>query len=232
MRRNKGAVLLSGGADSATLLYLALVQCEEVHAVSVNYGQRHVKELECAKKLCKLNNIPHIIIPFDLTIFGGSPLTDSSLAIPEQKEHRQTSTVVPFRNTILITLCAAYCKQHNLNTVYIGATHEDLASYEDCRGVFFKSLQDSLRLGGTVHDLKIQTPFIDSYKEDIITLGHTKFSVPYEDTWTCYSNGSKPCLKCDACVERINAFILAGIKDPLVSDAQWEELQINFNNKL
>ena len=229
MRRNKGVVLLSGGADSATLLYLALTQCEELHAISVNYGQRHKKELECAKILCAELDIPHKVIDFDLTAFGGSPLTDSTLDVPKQSDDNQALTVVPFRNTFLTVLAAAYAKQHGLNTIYCGPTYEDLANYEDCREIFIESLQQTLRLGGTVHDLRILAPFINSRKTDIVYLGVDKLSVPYENTWTCYEGKDEPCLECDACKERIESFVLNGFRDPLIKDdAVWDTLKIQF----
>jgi len=229
MRHNNGVVALSGGADSATLLYLALTECENLHAVSVNYGQTHIKELECARKLCKTVQVPHTIIDFDLTCFGGSPLTDKTLNVPAQSDNKQSVTVVPFRNTFLATICAAYCKQHNLNTIYMGATYEDLANYEDCRPVFFDALEELLLLGGTIHDLNIETPFIDTKKSEIIRLGYNKFSVPYQDTWTCYKGGDYPCLECDACRERIESFIVNGIRDPLITDeSDWNKLKLEF----
>ncbi len=229
MRINRGVVSLSGGADSATLLYLAMTECADLHALSVDYGQRHKKELVCAAILCEEMNIPHTVVSFDLSLFGGSPLTDSSLKVPTQADQNQSATVVPFRNTILATLCAAYCKQHGLNTIYIGATFEDLANYEDCRQIFFTNLQDTLRLGGTIHDLEIRTPFIGARKQDIVHLGHTKLSVPYENTWTCYEGKDEPCLECDACLERVESFVLNGLRDPLVTDdATWEKLSITF----
>ena len=189
----------------------------------------HKRELNCAKELCKINNIPHVIIPFDLTVFGGSPLTDTNIDIPKQADNKQASTVVPFRNTLFITLCAAYCKQHDLNTIYIGATYEDLASYEDCRPNFFESLQNTLRLGGTVHDLEICTPFIGAHKHQIIKLGYHTFGVPYGKTYTCYKGEEEPCLECDACIERIEAFVTNSIRDPLVTDDQkWHDLELGY----
>ena len=230
MRRSKAVVALSGGADSATLLYLALAETGgEVHAVSIDYGQRHKKELVCAKFLCDQVSIEHTIVPFDLTLFGGSPLTDPTMKVPEQIENNQAATVVPFRNTFIATICAAYAKQHDLNTIYMGPTYEDLANYEDCREEFFTDLQRTLRLGGTIHDLEIRVPFINSRKMDIIYLGYNKLSVPYEMTWTCYEGKEKPCLKCDACQERMQSFALNGLQDPLVSKADWKQYEQLIN---
>jgi len=221
MRENRAVIALSGGADSATMLYLAIATCHEVHAISVNYGQRHKKELECAKALCQELNIKHTIIDFDLTQFGGSPLVDFSMGVPAQADMKQATTVVPYRNSFIILLAAAYAKANNLNTIYIGATYEDLANYEDCRPVFFDAFENAARLGGTIHDLKIDTPFIDMTKERIIQLGHHRLSVPYEKTWTCYEGGDEPCMQCDACRERMEAFRLNGIYDPLISEDNW-----------
>lgn len=191
MREDKAVVTLSGGADSATMLYFAMTQCKEVHAISIDYGQRHVKELECAKELCKINNIPHTIIPFDLTIFGGSPLTDKNIDVPSQADQNQAATIVPYRNTFIAVIAAAYCKANDLNVIYMGPTYEDLANYPDCRPVFFDELQKALLLGGTIHDLEIRTPFISSRKEQIIRLGHHAFGVPYNHTYTCIVDDSR-----------------------------------------
>ena len=222
MRKSKAVVALSGGADSATILYLAMQQCDEVHAISINYGQRHVKELECAKKLCKLNNIKHTIVPFDLTIFGGSPLTDKNMEVPEQSAQNQAVTVVPYRNTFIAMIAAAYCKANGLNIIYMGPTYEDLENYEDCRPVFFEALQQLVLVAGTIHDLEIRTPFITTTKQQIVQIGQM-LQVPYEKTFTCYKGEDEPCMVCDACQERMQSFRANGIRDPLISEDKWDE---------
>ena len=229
IRKNKAVVALSGGADSATILYLAMQQCEEVHAISIDYGQRHVKELECAKKLCEMNKIKHTIVPFDLTMFGGSPLTDKNIKVPSQAAQNQAATVVPYRNTFIAIIAAAYCKANGLNVIYMGPTYEDLANYEDCRPIFFEALQQLVLLAGTVHDLEIRTPFITVCKQQIIQLGEM-MQVPYKDTWTCYEGKEEPCMACDACRERMEAFRLNGIRDPLISKEKWAEYIKEFEN--
>jgi 7-cyano-7-deazaguanine synthase len=229
-RKSKAVVTLSGGADSATILYLAMKQCEEVHAISINYGQRHVKELECAKNLCKLNNIKHMIVPFDLTIFGGSPLTDKNIEVPAQCAQNQSVTVVPYRNTFIIMIAAAYCKANKLNTIYAGPTYEDLANYEDCRPVYFEALQQLVLVAGTIHDLEIRTPFITTCKQQIIQIGQM-LQVPYGSTWTCYKGEDAPCTICDACRERMASFRVNGIRDPLVSEDKWAEYMKEFEKE-
>jgi len=231
MKVSRAVVCLSGGADSATMLYFAMTQCNDVHAISIDYGQRHIKELECAKKLCKINNIPHTIIPFNLTVFGGSPLTDHTIDVPSQADQSQAATVVPYRNTFIAVIAAAYCKANDCNVIYMGSTYEDLANYEDCRPVFFDTLQKTLLLGGTIHDLEIRTPFITARKEQIIRLGYHSFNVPYEDTWTCYAGQEEPCMVCDACRERLESFRLNGIRDPLVSEKKWNEYMNEFEKE-
>lgn len=228
-RKNRGVVALSGGADSATILYLAMQQCDEVHAISIDYGQRHIKELESAKILCKLNNIKHTVIPFDLTVFGGSPLTDKNIEVPDQFDRNQSATVVPYRNTFIAMIAAAYCASHDLNIIYMGPTYEDLENYPDCRPIFFEELQRLIRVAGTIHDLEIQTPFIAIGKSQIIKIGQA-LQVPYENTWTCYLGEDEPCMKCDACRERMESFRVNDMRDPLISEEKWRKYMEEFEN--
>ena len=230
-RKSKAVVALSGGADSATILYLAIQQCDEVHAISINYGQRHVKELECAKKLCEINNIKHTIVPFDLTIFGGSPLTDKNMEVPSQASQNQSITVVPYRNTFIAMIAAAYCKTNGLNIIYMGPTYEDLENYEDCRPVFFEALQQLVLVAGTIHDLEIRTPFITTCKHQIVQIGQM-LQVPYKDTWTCYKGEDAPCMVCDACRERMESFRINNMRDPLISEDMWAEYTKEFEGVL
>jgi 7-cyano-7-deazaguanine synthase len=219
----RAVVCFSGGADSTTLLHLAKAECNLVRALSIDYGQKHIKELKCAQAIVARIDVPHDIIKFDLTVFGGSPLTDSTLNVPAQKDEEQSSTVVPFRNTLLITLAAAYAKQHDFNTIYIGATYEDLNNYPDCRPLFFKSLEETLQLGDTIHNLNLRIPFISTTKKEIVNLGATQLNVDYSLTWTCYEGKDYPCLICDACRERMLSFRLNDMRDPLVPETTWAE---------
>ncbi len=220
MRKSKAVVCFSGGADSTTVLYLALQECDEVHAFSVDYGQRHKKELDCTKEIVKRLGIPHKIVQFDLTSIGGSPLTDKLMDIPNQDERKQGTTVVPYRNMLLATLAAAYARTNGLNIIYMGPTYEDLENYPDCRPAFFESLQKTLRLGDKIYDLIIRTPFIRTTKDEIIRIGK-RLNVDYSKTWTCYAGKDYPCLKCDACRERMWSFRANCMKDPLVKDEDW-----------
>jgi len=223
VRESNAVVSLSGGADSATLLHLAMAECKDVAAISVYYGQRHKKELDCAKAICEEYNIPHKIVDFiALGEFGGSPLVNMDMEVPSQAENKQFITVVPFRNTFLATLAAAYAHQLGYNTIYMGPTWEDLANYFDCRPEYFENLQKALRAGGTIHDLEIRTPFISIKKDAIILLGTERLDVDYSKTWTCYQGGTTPCMKCDACRERAQSFYLNGLQDPLIDNETWQ----------
>jgi len=226
MIRPKCILLLSGGMDSTTLLgylldpRLEFVMCE-IYPLSVNYGQKHVVELEAAKKVVeeyqKRNGNKVVkdlkILNFDLSQIGHSALTDSKWNIPENMED-QIQTVVPFRNTMLITLAAAYGESLGLNpiNIYMTPVKEDFSAYRDCRRPFFTCLEKALSLGSTYGvEVFIHTPFVEKTKIEIVEIG-TKLAVPYHLTHSCYK--SKPaCGKCPACVERLVAFEVNNLKD-------------------
>lgn len=221
---NKTAiVLLSGGADSTTILMQAMAECRDVYAISIFYGQRHKRELTAAKNICEECKIPHEIINFDaLSTFSNSPLVDPDVNVPDQADGEQAKTVVPYRNTFLATIAAAYAHKVGANVIYMGPTWEDLANYPDCRPEFYRALQQTLRLSGPIHELEIRTPFIDMNKTEIIRIG-ARIGTPYELTWTCYNGQKRPCMKCDACIERMDSFYDNGLRDPIVVDGEWEK---------
>jgi 7-cyano-7-deazaguanine synthase len=209
-------VLLSGGMDSTTLLYYVKRQYTGVVAVSFNYNQRHYKELQSARNICKFLLVPHKIIKLDFPRFVGSPLVDPHTAVPEQKKNQQKITVVPFRNSVFLIYACLYAKTVNAKNIYIGAVAEDQRSYPDCRPEFFQSFQEMIYKQEEV-ELKIHYPFITKTKKDLILLGK-ELQVPWEKTWSCYKGEKKPCMVCDACMERKDAFQEAGINDPLSRD--------------
>jgi 7-cyano-7-deazaguanine synthase len=226
--------LLSGGADSATLLYylLTLPDVVEIAPLAINYGQRHKKELDSAKVLvtklqnlitdhqkqdlrAKLKKVHDLkVVDFPIGTFGGSPLVDLETPVPEQTEGLQATTVVPYRNMLLATLAASYAKSLNFNSIALGPTIEDMPNYPDCRPMFIKSLMDTLRLGDTIHNMAVLVPLIDLNKAEVYSIGKT-LNVPYKDTWTCYNGREKACGVCDSCKERIEGFAMIGEKDPL-----------------
>ena len=220
------AILLSGGMDSSTLLWWLKERHEgPIHAVSIDYGQRHRIELESAAHLAARAGVAeHKRLDLDLTTIGGSPLTDDSLGVPHARDKSQIATVVPFRNMLFITLAAAYAETRSIHDLYIAPVKDDYPSYRDCRRPFYDSLEQSLSLGATVDlPFRIHTPFIDRSKAEILPLG-LELGVPYELTHTCYEGRRPACGRCDACAERIAAFRANRATDPLPYEVEidWE----------
>jgi len=201
----KAIVILSGGLDSTTLLYWAKEQYEEVEALSFDYGQKHKKELEFAKWNCSHLNIKHKIIKLDFSCFNSS-LLDSDKKIPEghYEDESMKSTVVPFRNGIMLSYAVGYAENIKANSVLIGSHAGDYTIYPDCRESFIKSMSMA-SAEGTYNYVTILSPFNKLKKWEIINIG-IKLKVPYGMTWTCYKGGKEPCNKCGSCKERIEAF--------------------------
>ena len=211
------AILLSGGMDSTTLLWWLKEQHPgEIHAISIDYHQRHRVELECAARLASLAGVAHKVVELDLTAIGGSPLTDSRLHVPAARDRQQIATVVPFRNLLFVTLAAAYAETRDIHDLYLAPVADDYPAYRDCRRPFYDSLEQTLRLGAARDTpFRIHTPFIDRRKTEMVALG-LQLGVPYEHTHTCYAGQRPACGQCDACAERIAAFQANGIPDPLL----------------
>ncbi len=210
------AILLSGGMDSTTLLWWLKSQDPDrrIHTISIDYGQRHRVELDCAADLAQGLAV-HKTISLDLATIGGSPLTDPQLAVPTAEDKRQIDTVVPFRNMLFVTLAAAYCETQDIFDLYLAPVKDDYPAYRDCRRPFYDSLEQSLRLGATRNTpFTLHTPFVDKWKSQVITLG-LELDVPYADTHTCYEGLRPACGRCDACSERIAAFQANDAHDPL-----------------
>jgi 7-cyano-7-deazaguanine synthase len=213
-------LILSGGMDSTTLLYWLLKKGHAVHALSFNYGQKHVKELEKAATTCKKLNIPHRIIPFtdDLkALVCNSALTDAGQSIPEghYEAPNMKQTVVPNRNMIMLALAAGYAISNGIKILAYAAHSGDHAIYPDCRPEFADAMKTALELCHFDGGIELWVPFMNINKNDICAIGK-ELSVPYEDTWTCYVGAEEPCGKCGACQEREEAFAFAGIPDPLI----------------
>lgn len=218
----RAVVLLSGGMDSTTLLYSILRDGYEVHALSVLYGQRHRKELEYAISTTRRLGVDHRIL--DLSSLGalleGSSLTDSRLSIPHghYTAANMAQTVVPNRNAFL--LAAAYAWAISLRAVRVGAAMHagDHAIYPDCRQEFITAFEEMEKtavdreISGMAAP-KLYAPFIFLVKAEIVKHG-AEMGVQFQETWSCYEGGEIHCGKCGTCVERIEAFKLAGVEDP------------------
>ncbi len=219
----KAVILLSGGLDSSTVLYLAKSEGYDCYALSFDYQQRHRRELTAAKTIATaVGVVAHQVVSFDLSLWGGSALTDSQIALPQDRQLSAMSesipvTYVPARNTIFLSFALAYAEAIAANRVYIGVNALDYSGYPDCRGDYIDAMRSVFRLGtkqGREGDpIEIITPLIDLKKTEIIQLGN-RLGVPWQQTWSCYSGDEVPCGTCDSCLLRLAAFAELGLVDP------------------
>ncbi len=225
MTIQKAVVLLSGGLDSSTVLFRAKALGYACYALSFDYGQRHRQELAAARAIAtRAGVVQHQVIHFDLRLWGGSALTDQTIDLPRDRDldtmsHEIPVTYVPARNTIFLSFALAYAEAMQAQSVHIGVNALDYSGYPDCRPDYIAAMQEVYRLGtkqGREGDpIEIVTPLIDLRKTDIIRLGNT-YGVPWEQTWSCYSDGGGvACGRCDACRLRLAAFAALNLVDPL-----------------
>ncbi len=224
MPPTRAVVLLSGGLDSSTCLAIAKSKGREAYALTVDYGQRHKREIEAAKKIAKRLGVKaHKILKFDLTQIGGSALTDKRITVPEKRSMEEIgrgipSTYVPARNTILLGLALGYAETVDADEVYIAVNALDVSGYPDCRPEFYTAFREVARLGTKRgvegRPIHIHTPVIHMTKADIVRLG-ARLGVPFELTWSCYHGRGKACGVCDSCQLRLKGFREAGLEDPL-----------------
>lgn len=233
--KRKSFVLLSGGIDSSTALAMASMNdfFDEVEGVSVNYGQRHVKEIEFAKAQCDHFGAYHSTIEAEGLLGSVTMLTDPTQAIPDTTYDQITGvspTYVPFRNGVLLSLIAAKAQGWvNKNgkepsggvvfpspeaTIYFGAHAEDAKNwaYPDCTPEFIGSMASAIYIG-TYHAVRLLAPLTYMLKHEIVRLGFD-LGVPFKKTWSCYAGGDLHCGKCPTCYARQEAFNVAGIDDP------------------
>tara|TARA_Y100000588_G_C14030838_1_gene828566 strand:- start:281 stop:940 length:660 start_codon:yes stop_codon:yes gene_type:complete len=216
----KVVVIYSGGMDSYTVLNKAIMSGFDVYALSFNYGQRHVKELEVAASVCADLNVHHKVVDISAInqLIGGSSLTDD-IEVPEghYEEESMKSTVVPNRNMILLSLAVGYAVSLKANKVFYGAHSGDHAIYPDCRPEFVEKMSDVCRIAN-YEEVEIVCPYLNNSKIEILTDG-LKMDLDYSNTWTCYNGREKACGKCGACQERLEAFSLNNASDPLPYEA-------------
>ncbi len=213
---DKVVVIYSGGMDSFTVLNRALKDGKEVYALSFDYGQRHVKELECASSVCASLNVSHKVIDISAInqLLAGSSLTDN-IDIPEghYEAENMKSTIVPNRNMILLSLAVAYAVSVGAEQVYYGAHSGDHAIYPDCRPEFVQKMNDVCQIAN-YESVEIFSPYLSVNKTAILADGIT-MGLDYSNTWTCYNGREKACGKCGACQERIEAFTENQVIDPI-----------------
>jgi 7-cyano-7-deazaguanine synthase len=231
MKDPLAVVLLSGGLDSATTLAIARADGFRVATLSVDYGQRHRRELECARQVSQaLGAFRHTVIAVDLRAVGGSALTaaadDSTLAVPKDRSHEQIGqgipiTYVPARNTVLLGLALGYAETLSAYDIFIGANAIDYSGYPDCRPEFLLQFERLANLAtkaavegqGT---FRIHAPLLQKTKADIIREG-VRFGVDYGLTLSCYDpdHEGRACGRCDSCRLRVKGFEEAGMIDPV-----------------
>ena len=209
----------SGGMDSTVMLCQMIKQGVEIKgALSIDYGQKHSKELHRARKICESLGVPHRIA--NLTsladLFGKSGLTDADTEVPEghYEEEQMKVTVVPNRNMILIAVTTAWAISLEAKAVAYAAHSGDHAIYPDCRESFAQAMDRALSLCDW-SDISLYRPFVNMSKADIVTLG-TKVGAPLDSTWSCYKGEKLHCGRCGTCVERREAFYLAEVEDRTV----------------
>ena len=238
-----GVTLLSGGLDSTTVAAYARDRVDSMSAITFHYGQSHSKEVDCAARIAGIMGIEHKLldISFLSDVAWYSALTNPdrfptpSGRSGEQIGHGVPITYVPMRNTIFLSLAAAYLESRVLYamevegvdasevaaSVYMAPNALDYSGYPDCRPEFYENMRRTLELGSKLWTeyavpIRIETPIIDLTKAEIATLG-IRLGAPLEHTWSCYQGGEAPCGSCDSCILRARGFAEAGIPDPLLA---------------
>jgi 7-cyano-7-deazaguanine synthase len=226
-------VLLSGGLDSATTAAIARSEGFSVHALSVDYGQRHRFELAAARRVAEsLSMVEHRVLKIDLAALGGSALT-ADIEVPQDRGADQMSsgipiTYVPARNTVMLSLALGYAEVIGAADIFMGVNAVDYSGYPDCRPEFiaaFEQLANLATKAGVEGALtfRIHTPLIRLTKTEIIRRG-VELGVDYSLTHTCYSPDAAgaPCGRCDACQIRLKGFAEAGLRDPVQYEIRHE----------
>lgn len=213
----RAVVIYSGGMDSFTVLHKAIAEGFEVYALSFNYGQRHSRELEAASKVCALLGISHKVVDIRAIhgLIDNSSLTNNDQALPtgDYDEDNMTSTVVPNRNMILLSLAIGYAVNIDAEHCFYGAHGGDHAIYPDCRPEFVEKMQAVARIANYT-PVHVHAPYLTVSKADILAEG-LSMGLNYADTWTCYLGEAEACGQCGSCCERLAAFAAHGLTDPL-----------------
>jgi 7-cyano-7-deazaguanine synthase len=217
--RKKAIVLLSGGLDSATTLYIARARGFEVTCLVFDYGQRHSCEVVAAKRIARQAGCVCHVVRISLP-WKGSALLDAKLKVPSVSQAAIPSTYVPGRNIIFLSFALSCAEALRARHIFIGANAVDYSGYPDCRPDFYRAFRKAAsrgtRCGVEGQGVKIETPLIQLTKSQIIKKGH-RLGVPYELTWSCYRGQDRPCGCCDSCRWRAKGFKEAGLKDPALS---------------
>lgn len=241
--RKIGVILLSGGLDSTTVAAYALKEGYELTAITFQYGQKHIREVESARKVAEMMKIRWEVIDFSFfkKLAWYSALTSSAdFQVPEKRDIGEMTgdipiTYVPLRNTFFITMAAAFLESEVLNliemeklnpsdveaSIFIAVNAVDYSGYPDCRPEYYEKMTGVLFEGSKLgaqygRPMNIQTPIITMTKAEIVKLAF-ELHAPLEYTWSCYEGGDIPCGKCDSCILRARGFAEAGFVDPLIA---------------
>jgi len=224
VKRSAAVVLLSGGMDSATLLYyVRSMGYDKIIAIGFDYGQQHIKELSYAKELCDEAGIEFSIVDLrELFTYDKSSLIKGKVLRGMGSQHQ---AVVNLRNSIFIVTAAKVAldcidtKKYAIDIFY-APNFEDFRNFVDCRREFVQAISQAIRIGSDGQIRGVYAPFLNLSKLEILFIGK-HLNVPYELTWSCYHGSKTPCRKCPACIERKVAFELLGIEDPW-----WEQHEV------
>jgi 7-cyano-7-deazaguanine synthase len=220
----RAVVLLSGGLDSYTAAAVAARDGFELFALTIDYGQRHRREIDAARAIAsRLGVVRHVEVSVDLSAFGGSALT-AALEVPKDRSLDAPDipiTYVPARNTVFLSLALAWAEVVGAEEIVIGVNALDYSGYPDCRPEFIRAFEALARLatraGVKGSPLRVRTPLLELSKGQIVRLGMS-LGVEYGVTHSCYDPlpDGRPCGHCDSCLLRARGFAEAGVPDPLV----------------
>jgi 7-cyano-7-deazaguanine synthase len=215
----RAVAIVSGGLDSVTLAHLLAREGCELHLLSFDYGQRHRKELEFAERAATRLGATWTVINLEAAgltgLLKGSALTDGSVEVPDGHYAADTMkvTIVPNRNAIMLAIACAAAESHGADVVEVAVHAGDHFIYPDCRPEFIKAFEAMERLAMDKPGLRIEAPFLNRSKADIVRIG-ADLEVPFHETWSCYKGGHIHCGACGTCIERREAFRMAGVMDP------------------
>jgi 7-cyano-7-deazaguanine synthase len=215
-------VVLSGGQDSTTCLYWALDRFRggAIESVTFDYGQRHRREIDAARKIAAHANVPNTVLPIDtFAAIGGDALTDAGIAVPgaDASQGALPATFVPGRNLVFLTYAAAFAWKRGIDHLVAGMAQTDYSGYPDCRRETLDALERALELG-LERNFTIHTPLMHRTKKETVLLARDLGALPVMAmTHTCYKGERPPCGDCAACRLRARGFAEAGIDDPLVA---------------
>lgn len=221
--RRGAVVLLSGGMDSAVTLAWAARRYRRVDALSLEYGQRHARELHAARALATHYRVRHHhVVRLPVGHLLRSTLTDSLRRLRSTPSRGIPGSYVPARNTIFLAIALGYAESQHLGSIALGVNAVDYSGYPDCRPEFLRAFRRLARLATKTGvegapPIRIEAPLLSASKEEIVRRGE-RLGVPWEKTWSCYAGRSRPCGGCDSCRLRARGFRAAKVTDPLVSN--------------